>query len=58
MLAEFHAAKTRLLEGSKVDRAIVDDLARKLSARGEELSSILGFELRQIDRHLKKQIVG
>jgi predicted ATP-binding protein involved in virulence len=58
MLAEFHAAKTRLLEGSTADRAIVDDLARKLAARGEELSSILGFELRQIDRHLKKQIVG
>jgi energy-coupling factor transporter ATP-binding protein EcfA2 len=58
MLAEFHDAKTRLLEGSTTDRAIVDHLARKLAARGEELSSILGSELRQIDRHLKKQIVG
>lgn len=58
MLAEFHAAKTRLLDGSAADRAVVDELARKLAARGEELSSILGFELRQIDRQLKKQTAG
>jgi hypothetical protein len=48
MLAEFHAAKTRLLGGSAADRAVVDDFARKLAARGEELPSLLGFELRQI----------
>lgn len=60
MLAEFHAAKTLLLEGSTTDRTTVDELARKLMARGEELSSMLGFELRQIDRHLrpKKPSVG
>jgi len=58
MLAEFHAAKTRLLEGATADRGIVDDLARKLAARGEELSSMIGFELRQLERHLKKQSVG
>lgn len=58
MLADFHAAKTRLLGGSMADRAVVDDLAHKLAARGEELSSMLGFELRQIERHLQKQSVG
>jgi predicted ATP-binding protein involved in virulence len=58
MLSDFHAAKTRLLQGSAADRAVVDDLAHKLAARGEELASMLGFELRQIDRQLKKQIVG
>ena len=52
MLAEFHAAKTRLLEGTLTDRAIVDHLARELAARGEELSAMLGFELRQLDRRL------
>ncbi len=55
MLAEFHAAKTRLLEGSTTDRSLVDDLAHKLATRGEELSSMLGFELRQIERHLKNK---
>jgi predicted ATP-binding protein involved in virulence len=58
MLAEFHAAKTSLLDGTTTDRTIVDDLARELAARGEELSSMLGFELRQIDRRLKKQTAG
>jgi predicted ATP-binding protein involved in virulence len=58
MLAEFHEAKTRLLEGSLADRSVVEDLARKLAARGEELSSMLGFEMRQIDRRLNKQPAG
>jgi predicted ATP-binding protein involved in virulence len=58
MLGEFHAAKTRLLEGSTTDLDAVDDLARKLMARGEELSSMIGFELRQIDRHRKKHNAG
>lgn len=58
MLAEFHAAKTSLLDGTVTDRTVVDDLAQKLAARGEELSSIVGFELRQIDRRLKKQTGG
>jgi len=58
MLAEFHAAKTSLLDGTTTDRILIDDLARKLAARGEELSSMLGFELRQIDRQLKKQTAG
>jgi predicted ATP-binding protein involved in virulence len=56
MLSEFHAAKTRLLQDSTADRVIVDDLAHKLAARGEELASMLGFELRQIDRQLKKSV--
>ncbi|HWO26971.1 MAG TPA: AAA family ATPase [Kofleriaceae bacterium] len=50
MLADFHAAKTRLLDGTATDRAAIDELARKLAARGEELSSMLGFELRQLER--------
>ena len=58
MLAEFHAAKTSLLDGTATDRTLVDELAQKLAARGEELSSMLGFELRQIDRQLKKQTAG
>jgi predicted ATP-binding protein involved in virulence len=58
MLAEFHAAKTSLLDGTATDRTLVDELAQKLAARGEELSSMLGFELRQIDRRLKKQTAG
>ena len=58
MLAEFHEAKTRLLEGTLTDRTVVDELARKLAARGEELSSMLGFELSQLDRRLKKQTAG
>lgn len=58
MLAEFHVAKTSLLEGTATDRTLVDELAHKLAARGEELSSMLGFELRQIDRRLKKQTAG
>jgi hypothetical protein len=48
MLAELHAAKTHLLGGSAADRAVVDDLARKLAARSEELPSLRGFEPRQI----------
>jgi hypothetical protein len=43
-------------QGSAADRADVDDLAYKLAARGEELASMLGFELRQIDRQLKKSV--
>ena len=58
MLAEFHAAKTRLLEGTLTDRAVVDALARELAARGEELSAMLGFELRQLDRRLGKSTAG
>jgi predicted ATP-binding protein involved in virulence len=58
MLGEFHAAKTSLLEGSTTDRARVDELARKLAERGEELSSMIGFELRQLDRRLQKQTAG
>lgn len=58
MLAEFHAAKMRLLDGTSTDRAAVDELARKLAARGEELSSMVGFELRQLDRRLQKQTAG
>jgi predicted ATP-binding protein involved in virulence len=58
MLAKFHAAKTSLLDGTATDRTVVDDLAQKLAARGEELSSIIGFELRQLDRRLKKQTAG
>ncbi len=58
MLAEFHAAKTALLDGTTTDRARLNELARKLSDRGEELSTMLGFELRQLDRRLKKQTAG
>lgn len=58
MLARFHAAKTSLLDGTTTDRAVVDDLALQLAARSEELSSIIGFELRQLDRRLKKQTAG
>lgn len=58
MLAEFHAAKTSLLEGKTTDRSTVVELAHKLAARSEELSSMLGFELRQIERHQKKQSAG
>jgi len=58
MLAEFHSAKTSLLDGTATDRTIVDELARKLAARGEELSSMVGFEMRQIDRRLNKQTAG
>jgi predicted ATP-binding protein involved in virulence len=58
MLAEFHAAKTSLLDGTATDRTVIDELAQKLAARGEELSSMLGFELRQLDRRLKKQTAG
>jgi len=58
MLARFHAAKTSLLEGTTTDRTIVDDLAQRLADRGEELSSIIGLEIRQLDRRLKKQTVG
>lgn len=57
-LAEFHAAKTSLLDGTATDRTLVDDLAQKLAARGDELSSIVGFELRQIERRLKKRTAG
>jgi energy-coupling factor transporter ATP-binding protein EcfA2 len=58
MLAEFHAAKTRVLEGKLTDRAVVDRLARELAARGEELSAMLGFELRQLDRRLARPTAG
>lgn len=58
MLAEFHAAKTSLLEGTTKDRTSIDELAHKLAARGEELSSMIGFELRQLDRRLQKQTAG
>ncbi len=58
MLASFHEAKTHLLEGTTDDRATVDQLAQTLAARGEELSTMMGFEMRQIDRYLKKQIAG
>ncbi len=58
MLASFHEAKTHLLEGTTDDRATVDQLAKTLAARGEELSTMMGFEMRQIDRYLKKQIAG
>lgn len=55
MLTQFHAVKTSLLEGTAADRTLVDELAQKLAIRGEELSSIVGFELRQLERRLKKQ---
>jgi predicted ATP-binding protein involved in virulence len=58
MLAEFDAAKTSLLDGTAIDRAVLDELAHKLASRGEELSAMIGFELRQIDRRLKKQTAG
>ncbi len=58
MLNEFHAVKTGLLDGTITDRTRLDELVDDLSKLGEELSTMLGFELRQLDRRLKKQTAG
>jgi len=58
MLADFHRVKDRLLQGLDADRAAVDALALTIAKRSEELASIMGFEVRQLDRHLKKLATG
>ena len=51
-LEKFSQAKRAILEGTSSDREGLRALGREIAARGEELSSIIGFELRQLDRLL------
>lgn len=52
LLVRFHDEKRKLLAGESADRAALDGLARQIASRGEELSAIIGYELRQLDRML------
>ena len=55
---EFRAARDRLLRGESTDRAPVNELARQLSERSEEVAQLIGYELRQLDRLLAQRATG
>ena len=52
LFGEFYAAKSELLSGTASDRSKVDDLAQKLSGRGEEVAALINIEVRQLERQL------
>ncbi|HEX4418618.1 MAG TPA: AAA family ATPase, partial [Kofleriaceae bacterium] len=54
-LAEFHAAKQRLLSGDENARAEVDQIAELLGQRSEELREIIALELSQLRRQLSRR---
>lgn len=57
-IAAFDAARTGLLRGRAADRTEVDRLAHQLAARSEELADIMGMEMRQLERQLKKPVAS
>lgn len=52
-LDKLHAIKRELLARTRADRAEFDQLATALAGRSEELSQIVSYEKRQLDRQLK-----
>jgi predicted ATP-binding protein involved in virulence len=58
MMARFHELQRGLAAGQIVDRTDYDTLAQAIAARGEELASIVGFEVRQLDRQLARAAAG
>lgn len=52
LLAQFYSEKRAVLAGEASDRVRLDDLGKTIASRSEELSTIIGFELRQLDRLL------
>jgi energy-coupling factor transporter ATP-binding protein EcfA2 len=58
MFARFHEEKNRFLRGETSDRAEVERLARELAERSYEISQMIGFELRQLDRQLAQGSPG
>ncbi len=58
MLARFRELQRGLASGQIMDRTDYDTLAREIAARGEELSSIIGYEVRQLDRQLARAAAG
>jgi predicted ATP-binding protein involved in virulence len=57
-LRAFDTARVRLLRGEAADRSEVDRLAHQLAARSEELADIMGMEMRQLERQLKKPVAS
>ena len=57
-LKAFDSERVRLLRGEAADRSEVDRLAHQLAARSEELADIMGMEMRQLERQLKKPVAS
>lgn len=58
LFEKFYVAKAHLFEDGTSDRTEVDQIARELASRGEEVADIIGLELRQLDRQLAKRAAG
>ncbi|GAA5122469.1 hypothetical protein GCM10023212_19190 [Luteolibacter yonseiensis] len=54
LLIEFRACRDAALKGNTEAESKVRALAATISSRSEELSNIIGMELRQLDRQLEK----
>jgi predicted ATP-binding protein involved in virulence len=51
-LHEFHAARLDLIKGDPIAQAKLDEIAKDLASRSEELREIIALELRQLQRQL------
>lgn len=58
MFTRFRDAKASLLRGETTDRTEVAQLAQQLAQRSFEVSQIVGFELRQLERQLAQRVAG
>jgi hypothetical protein len=55
LFKRFHDAKQRVLAGQAEAKGDVDAIAASLAEQGEEVSELIGLELRQLERQLRQR---